>query len=501
MEDVSSRIDRSFQSFGDRLALCVGGRRYTYSQLAARAFAIHRLIDAIAPDDSLVGVFAADALDTYASVLAILRAGKGFVPINPTHPKERNSQIIRSAGLSVVLAPSDEQCASLKADFDSLNVVSTSSLDDAPCTDFSYPPPSAIAYVLFTSGSTGEPKGVAITRGNLNEFTEALPATGADFSEQDRVLQSFDLTFDFSIASYLVPFCFGSCVFATSPDKIKFTEIYRLLVGEKLTVAPMVPSTLNYLRPYFDEIELPDLRHSMLCGEALHDDVAAEWAKCTPNSRIFNFYGPTEATVFALVHEWQRDAHPRAAQNGVVSIGRPFGNNRAVIVDGEGKVADESIVGELCLAGPQLTPGYWNDPARNATSFFELQCKEGPIRHYRTGDLATLERDGNYYFRGRLDKQVKIQGFRIELGEIEFHARAAFGNSICVVLPYTNDSGITELHLFIEGYDGKLDPGMEQLRQRIPHYMVPNGASVIERLPLNPNGKIDSGALRALLGR
>jgi D-alanine--poly(phosphoribitol) ligase subunit 1 len=487
--DICARVEQSFDCHRDRTALCIDGKRHTYEDLRQRVVAIQANIEATA-NQSLIGIAANDSLDTYASILAILRAGRAFVPINPAHPAGRNAGILAQAGVRTLLVPDAGLMAQLGTPVGVAPML-TKDMPAARLPEVVACASSELAYLLFTSGSTGEPKGVPITRGNLSAFLDSLDASGHGVTAADRVLQMFDLTFDFSIASYIAPLSKGACVYTVPSTQTKFTEVYRILAEERLTVAPLVPSVLGYLRPYFADIHLPDLRLTALCGEALIADVADEWSKCAPESRIANFYGPTEATVFAMVY----CAAGGKSRNGVVSIGRAMPLNNAIIVDDCLQPVGAGKKGELCLAGPQVTPGYWRDELRNVDAFFERTIAGDNQRFYRTGDLAIADADGDHYFCGRIGTQIKLHGFRVELGEIEYQARAAAQGCECVVVPRVDKSGSTELHLFVENYTGDPKAVLASLRARVPQYMVPKRVLWIESLPKNANGKIDRATL------
>ena len=501
MIDVSLRIEQSFALYHERTAVCLGGVRHSYGDLQRRVLAIQSLLEsASAADEPLIGLAANDSLDTYAAVLAILRAGRAFVPINLQHPAQRNASILGQAGVRTVLLPVAEAPETARGGIPpGIRLVPTQGDSSAIAGPAALRAPGDLAYLLFTSGSTGQPKGVPITRGNLSAFLDSLAASGHGVATADRVLQMFDLTFDFSIASYLAPLSVGASIYPLAPGGAKFAEVYRLLEAEHLTVAPLVPSVLTYLRPYFADILLPDLRLTMLCGEALFADIATEWMKCAPGSRIANFYGPTEATVFAMVYDWNPAAGHDKAFNGVVSIGRPMPLNAAVVVDASSQPVAIGQKGELCLGGPQVTPGYWQDPPRNAGAFFERRDGGEIRRYYRTGDIVSANVDGDHYFCGRVGNQVKLQGFRVELGEIEYHAREVARGCECVVLSRVNRSGGTELSLIVENYSGDLKAVLAALRTRVPGYMMPARALSVARLPMNSNGKIDRVALRRTL--
>jgi len=490
--DISLRIEQSFVQHRDRTALRIDGEYYSYRELQRRTLAIQSLLDTAA-HQPLIGVGADDSIDTYASVLAILRTGRAFVPINPHHPVERNANILEQAGVKTLLVAS-EPLSALLSTIDGLTLIQTKDrqlIGRAP--ELTKCATDDLAYLLFTSGSTGAPKGVPISRGNLSAFLDALDASGHGLTETDRVLQMFDLTFDFSVASYLAPLTKGSSVYTVPSTRAKFAEVYRLLEEEGLTVAPMVPSILNYLRPYFSDIQLPKLRLTILCGEALFADVADEWARCAPASRIANFYGPTEATVFAMVYEWIPGRGK--TYNGIVSIGRPMNLNMVLVVDSDLQPVRVGEKGELCLAGPQVTNGYWHDAVRSADAFFGRNLAGVECRFYRTGDIVSADAEGDHYFRGRMGTQIKLEGFRVELGEIEYHARTAAQGCECVVIPHPDKSGSIELNLIVENYRGDPKTILTSLRARVPTYMVPKRALSVEKLPMNLNGKIDRVAL------
>jgi non-ribosomal peptide synthetase component F len=341
---------------------------------------------------------------------------------------------------------------------------------------------------------------VPITHGNLSAFLDALQAV-CPLGESDRVLQMFDLTFDFSIASYVAPLCRGACVYPVPPGGFRFNAIADLLEREGLSVAPMVPSVLPYLRPFFDEIRLPRLRQSYFCGEALHRDVLREWEACVPNAEITNFYGPTEATVFSLSYCWSPAQGRDKSPGGVVSLGRPMQGVRVLVVDASGEPAPRGVQGELCLAGPQVMRGYWHAPERTAAAFLPRDPLGRGLHWYRTGDLVVEDEDGDFSFCGRLDEQVKIQGYRVELGEIESAARRILRSAQVAAVAVEGEIGNAEIHLFVAaaGIDEQEVRGL--LGEALPRYMLPASVTALEALPLSPNGKIDRRRLREQVAR
>lgn len=351
------------------------------------------------------------------------------------------------------------------------------------------------AYILFTSGSTGKPKGVQISRGNIAAFMEAFWQTGIRIDETDRCLQCFDLTFDLSVMSYLTPLVKGACTYTVPHDQIKYNYIYGLLEDHRLTFALMVPSTIRYLRPYFEEIHLPDMRYSLFCGEALPLDMTEEWSKCLPNAEIDNVYGPTEDTIFCSCYRYCREGGNKAV-NGILSIGKSMNGGKMIIADDEGRELPAGQQGELCLAGRQLTPGYWKNPEKNREMFFTA---EDGTRFYRTGDLCVMDEEGDIMYYGRLDFQAKIQGYRVELGEIEYHAREYLKDKNAVAVAFDNITGNTEIALFVESAEIPADRLTEYMRTKMPAYMIPTRILFVPQFPLNINGKTDRNRLKSML--
>ncbi|NNL66451.1 MAG: amino acid adenylation domain-containing protein [Myxococcales bacterium] len=487
------QIARACRSFADRPAFLIAGVEHRYDAFARKLSAARRALDERAlPPGANVGIVALDDLDTYAAIFGTLFAGHAFVPLNPTLPPERNASVVSQAGITTVLS----SVAEPSLDTDGLSLIHTPALPEAEI-DLSLPAlaPDALAYILFTSGSTGAPKGVPISHANLSAFLSSFFDCTCELTERDRVLQMFELTFDFSIATYMTPLVRGACVCTVPREAIKYTAVIELLEDHGVTIAPMVPSILSYLRPYFDEISLPGLRHAYFCGEALHEDVVREFSACVPNALIQNFYGPTEATVFSLVYDWDPAKSEAKTRNGVVCIGKPMAGMDALRVDETLAPVEAGARGEICLCGPQVTPGYWRNPEKNAECFFT-----GPdgVRYYRTGDVAEADADGDLHFCGRIDHQVQIQGYRVELSEIEFHARAAAPKLNLCAVAFENHIGNAQVHLFLEGDDATVEAVSAHVARALPAYMVPTGITPLAALPLNPSGKVDRVALAAL---
>jgi amino acid adenylation domain-containing protein len=474
------------QNFKDKNAFCINEQFYTYEVLAQHISKIRKALQKLTIGNGNIGIVANDDIETYASIYAIWLEGLAYVPLHPLQPVERNQEIIAQAEIKIVLS-SDNTIP-----FSDVTTIETNLLTfDDYLLDIKETDTEAIAYILFTSGSTGKPKGVLITYGNVSAFVQSFWNLGYCMDETDRVLQPFDLTFDLSVMSYLISALRGACVYTVPPDQIKYSYIAELLEEHELTVALMVPSTIRYLRPYFDELDLPALKYSLFCGEALPLDLTEEWSHCIPNAFIDNVYGPTEDTIFCSRYRFNRSGTNKS-HNGALCIGKSMTNGEMIIVDENKNPVDTNVQGELCLAGKQLTPGYWNNPVKNKEAFFN----HNNTRFYLTGDVCYQDEEGDILYCGRVDSQVKVQGFRIELGEIEFHAKKFLAEPNAVCVAFENASGNTEIALFVETSECDSQTLTDYLQSKLPLYMIPTKIVNCAKFPLNANGKTDKNELK-----
>jgi acyl-coenzyme A synthetase/AMP-(fatty) acid ligase len=290
------------------------------------------------------------------------------------------------------------------------------------------------------------------------------------------------------------PLLLGASSYIPPSKGAGYLSVLRVLDRERITVALMVPSVLAFLERYFDEIRLPHLRYALFCGEALGSALAAKWTACVPNARVFNVYGPTEATIFCTAYEVPKAEASILSHQGVVSIGWPMSGTRLLVLDEQGTLAKSGETGELCLGGDQVTNRYWRNVEKTAAAFTRVSDGDAVTNVYRTGDLA-FEKDGCYFYCGRLDFQVKIAGYRVELGEIEFHARQMPGVVDAAAVARKDATGNYVLSLFIQSRESVDDHALAEYRARLgralPSYMVPHKIDVLPAFPLNQNGKVD----------
>ncbi|WP_158848184.1 AMP-binding protein [Algibacter sp. L1A34] len=477
----------------DLNAFCINETFFTYKDFTKSISKIRDCLQLQKVVSKNVGLVVNDDLETYASIFAIWLEGLAYVPLHPLQPIERNIEIIDQAEVSLILD------SSLVSKYEKFEKIATNelvfnkfNLEIKEIAD------SELAYILFTSGSTGKPKGVSITRGNVGTFIKSFFEIGFDITEKDRCLQVFDLTFDVSVQSYLVPLTRGACTFTIPHDQIKFSYVFGLLEDHEITFGAMAPSMLRYLRPYFDEINIPSMRYNILTAEASPIELVDEWKTCLPNARLFNFYGPTEATIYCTYYEILRDSKNKSL-NGMFSIGKAMEGLEAVIlIDGDITKAP-GIKGELCVAGDQVTPGYWKNDSKNKDSFITKIINNKELRFYRTGDSCNFDNDGDILLYGRIDYQVKIQGYRIELGEIEYKVRDYLNGVNAISIAFTNNTGNTELALFVESKEVSGDDIKNYLSTQLPPYMLPSKLYFLNEFPLNTSGKINRLELKSLI--
>ena len=486
-------IQRSLEKNPSNNAFCINNKFYTYKEFSEIISSIRSALqNSNLESENNIGLITNDDIQTYASIIALWLEGKAYIPLNPDFPIDRNISVIKQADIITILDSSDNQ---VFPQFSTLQTkkLSFSKIDLEPIkiTD------DALAYIFFTSGTTGTPKGVPITFNNLCGFIDAHWALDYKISENDRCLQMFELTFDLSVVSYLAPILKGACVFTIPKDEIKYSYIFELMEDYELTYALMVPSILHYLRPYFNEINCPSLKFSLFCGEALPLDVTKEWSKCIPNATIANVYGPTECTIYCMDYTYNRHGENKT-HNGILTIGKDMINTYTIIVDENNNEVEIGEQGELCLSGVQLTPGYWRNEEKNKEVFFYKDHKGLNTKFYRTGDLCSADKDGDVVYLGRIDFQAKIQGFRVELSEIEYHAKLALNKLNVVAVAFNNSIHNTEIGLIIESDIFITTQLIEDLKVKLPQYMIPTQIKFINTFPLNTNGKTDRNTLTKL---
>ena len=468
-------------------ALRQGGATLTYAELDARANRLARLLLArgVRRGD-LVGVSMPRGPDAFVAVLAALKAGAAFLPLDPTYPRERLAFMAEDARPRVVVTLA-ATAASLPVD--PARVLALDGEEDALATQPAEAPavevgPDDLAYVIYTSGSTGKPKGVMLPHlgaCNLAAAQARLFGLGPD----DRVLQFASLNFDASVWEMLMAFAPGATLCLQPPEAtMAGHELLAALLENGITIATLPPTALATLDP---DADLPSLRTLVVAGEPCAPPLVEKWSR---GRRFVNAYGPTEASVCATAYVGG-DEPARA-----LPIGRPLANVQAHVLDAHGQPVPVGVPGELCVGGLGLARGYLNRPELTAERFIPSPFRAGE-RLYRTGDLVRRLPDGELEFLGRLDHQVKVRGFRIELGEVEAALLSHPSVAEAVVVAREDSPGDKRLVAYATTGSAPLDAAAlrRHLEACLPAHMVPSAFVLLDRFPLSPNGKVDRKAL------
>ncbi len=512
----------SAKRFPERPAVSVN-REVSYQELAAKAQRIAATIQSRQQDkeSSLTAVFAYRSEVAYAGVLGALMAGHGYVPLNRTFPVHRTRLMLQRSGCEAVIVDATsaaqlegvlegfdkslllifpDDVSELVARFPKHRVIGANNL--APAREWHpvHTSPNSIAYLLFTSGSTGEPKGVMVSQANVRHYVDFV-SRRYGFTSDDRVSQTFDLTFDLSAHDLFVAWQNGACI--CCPSQKQLIKPGAFINDAQLTVWFSVPSLAVFMRRFgvLKPGMYPRLRLSLFCGEALPVEVVRDWRLAAPNSVIENIYGPTELTIACTAYRWNDADSPAECEQGVVPIGEPFENMNALIVDQDLQPVRDGDDGELVMTGPQLTLGYWRDGEKTRRAFVQVPGQNGTF--YRTGDRVRRRGRGQpLLYLGRLDSQIKVLGHRVELGEVEAAIRQASGVDGVVALGWPlSESGADGIVAFVQAETLDVPGLIARLKSTLPFYMVPREVQLLSHFPLNANGKFDRVALQQKLNQ
>lgn len=513
----------SANQFPNRPALEVESSVITYSDLRQRALRLAATLQKreIPDQPPLTAIFGYRSTTAFAGVLAALFRGHGYVPLNRTFPPERTKLMLEGSGCRtlivdelsasqlpqvlqgfsgklVIVMPDEPNTREFAVCWPQHEILGSNDLENGDGFDPIASSPDDIAYLPFTSGSTGMPKGVMVSHRNVRSYLEnVIPRY--DICETDRCSQIFDFTFDLSVHDMLVTWECGACL--CCPSQKALIKPGGFIVGSKLSTWFSVPSTavfmkkLGVLKPDM----YPNLRLSLFCGEALPMDVAKAWSEAAPNSIIENIYGPTELTIACTAYRWDRDRSAQECESGLVPIGEPFAHMEVIVVNQDLEEVPVGTRGELLMTGPQVTLGYWRDPEKTDRSF--IVPPGSSKTSYRTGDCVRRPAHGKpLVYLGRVDNQIKILGHRVELGEVEAVVREESGADGVVAVGWPKTpGGAGGVEVFLQT-EGPIQSDLkERVAGRLPSYMVPRRFHYLPSFPLNSNGKYDHHALQNIL--
>jgi non-ribosomal peptide synthetase-like protein len=442
-----------------------------------------------------VAVFLSRSLSTYVSVLAVGKVGATLVPIDPAAPRDRVAYIVGDAAVDAVVTTSDlaaaaagSACMVVELDTEAV------AIGDSPATPpvLAPPGPGEVAYVMYTSGSSGRPKGVMVTHASICNFLSVVPEV-YDVRPDDRVYQGMTISFDFSIEEIWPTWVRGATLVVGPTDSRRLgAELADFLEERSVTVLYCVPTLLATLPRV-----LPRIRSVLVGGEACPAQLVTRWAR--PGRRMLNTYGPTEATVTATVAELVPDR--------TVTIGRPLPTYTVVLLDEQRRPVPSGAVGEICIGGPGVAVGYVGRPDLTADRFIDHELAPPGGRLYRTGDLGRIDANGEIEYHGRADAEVKIRGHRIDLGEVEsvLLEDPAVAEAVVTAIATEEGSAAETLAAFVVRATDLDEIELaqrlhERMRRKLPPYMVAATVDVLPELPTMPSGKVDRKRLPAPVG-
>jgi amino acid adenylation domain-containing protein len=515
---VHNLLQRSAEAHADRPAVVDRNRQLTYGELERQANRLARLLrDAGVSRHDRVGLFLDKSLESLVAVYGILKAGAAYVPLDPQSPASRLAYIARNADLRCLITGLEKAEA-----WDELVVEGTplqtlvalnaqeGDLDRVPAgvrlltasalPAYSDTPPDAsgsetdLAYILYTSGSTGDPKGVMLSHLNAMTFIN-WAAAQFEVAPSDRLSSHAPLHFDLSIFDLFAAAKAGAAVILVPAEISIFPiDVANWIENNEISIWYSVPSALTMLvlRGNLRAEQFPRLRSILFAGEVFPTKYLVRLTELLPNVCFYNLYGPTETNVCT----WY-PVPPPGDENPPASlpIGKPISGVEVFAVGDDGKIVRPGEVGELCVKGPSVMQGYWGDPEGTARVLGPLpSAGHEPV--YRTGDLVKQAEDGNYVFLGRRDAQIKRRGYRIELGEIETALHAHPSVVECAVVATPDELSSTRITAHVVVRDRMRDTDLVRVcLDRVPRYAVPDAFEFHGVLPKTSTGKIDRKAL------
>lgn len=519
MHSVAQLLFDKMASYSQLVALVCNGRSITYSELSAKALTIAGLLIECGAKRETIGIVGQRSPSSYFGIIGILFAGCNYVPINPKYNQQRLISLLKDAKVSFLVGD--------RKSLDMLEPVLSS--PDAPhinaillpeevsptgkmwldkksishTTPLTLPADTSadeLAYILYTSGSTGVPKGVQVMNSNVLAFLKGM----SDIYKLDvgfRASQVFDFSFDPSVSDMFFTWVNGGTLCVVPEEELMLP--HEFIIRENITFWNSVPAIAGFLNKmgHLTPGIFPKLTHSMFCGEQFPKYLADAWRKAAPNSTVENLYGPTEATIYISHHVYEISEENKNFRNSIIPIGRPFVNHDVALIDEDNQQVAEGELGEIAFKGPQITKGYLNDPNKTALAFVKFAWDMTGARWYRTGDLGFYNQDGNLECIGRKDNQVKLGGRRIEIGEVEAVLADYPQTKDAVVIPVKDNNDIVVgLVAFITSKINKDDE--MQIRKDSEKYLerifFPRKIITIDSFPLTTSGKVDKKALETI---
>ncbi|NRF38224.1 polyketide synthase [Pedobacter foliorum] len=491
---IHKLFDITARDFPETTAVIFGEKSITYFELNKRAESLANVILNQTNDQEIIGISATRSIEMIIGLLAILKAGKAYLPLDPTYPEHRLLQIKEDSKVSTCISLSNEYDIFIKLELDVIS--SDKSYAETPLKPiFSQ---SENGCILYTSGSTGKPKGVCLGHKSLSNFLKWQKNNSLN-GEGVKALQFCHLSFDASFQEIFVPLTTGSTLYLINDDyRLDGAKLLDFIISNDINKAFLPYVTLQYLteaaaKEHIFPISLKEL---ITGGELLKiTHTIREFFSSIPNSCLVNVYGPTETTIW--VTELRLTGNPENWES-IPTIGATIAQSSIYFIDEELTFLENGKIGEICISGPCLSNGYLHQPELTDAKFIELShSTKGQIKVYRTGDLGKLLENGEIEFGGRKDGQVKIRGNRVELGEIEVALMKEEEVNQAIVTLREDYPGRKTLIAYLTGNKATGDNNRlrHSISKLLPDYMIPSGFIWLEELPKTTSGKIDRKAL------
>ncbi len=490
---IHSIIEDQVRKNREKPAVSFKDESITYGQLNDRAEIIaSKILEHTSNRNEIVGLCLQRSVEMIVGILAILKSGCAYLPLDPEYPQERIKFMLNDTGAQLVVT--NDHLFELFDELPVKKITTNPSSEEGQDNILKWPEVNNtdLAYVIYTSGSTGKPKGVPISHDNI------LHSTLGRLSFYDEQPTSFlllsSIAFDSSKAGIFWTLCTGGKL-VISEERLEqdLDRVGEIIASQDVSHTLMLPSLYNMILQHAKVEFLTSLKIVIVAGEACSSQIAKLHFETLPKAKLYNEYGPTEATVWCIAHQIQLED-----VSGVIPIGRAVAGAEIILLDPQKNQVPYGAVGEIYIGGPGLAGNYLNRPELTDEAYLEIPISSSANKLYKTGDLAKLNARGNIEFLGRADHQVKIRGHRIELDEIKnavLDDEMVYDAEVCVAQLNTSD----QLFLYVLA---RADFDTQQLKKnlskKLPNHMVPSRYVVIDDFPRLPNGKVDKKALLSL---
>lgn len=454
------------------------------------------------PDKTPIVVFGGQTFEMIAAFLGVVKSGHPYIPVDSSSALSRLESIDEIGNPALYIEVED-----LPTEMKKVNSITKNELNDIythgefkdDVNSASFVNGDDTFYIIFTSGTTGKPKGVQISHDNLKSYVDWMHSDDFEIKSDGICLSQAPYSFDLSVMD-LYPTLTAGGQLAVLPKKVtdNFKRLFEVLPQLHMNEWVSTPSFMDIclLQPTFDEKHLPELSHFLFCGEELTHATAANLKKRFPHARIFNTYGPTETTVAVTQVEISDEVLSNYQR---LPIGVAKADTRIVLMDEDQHLVGPRDEGEIVIVGPSVSKGYLNNPEKTAASFLEVDGQKA----YRTGDLGQFDDQGQLLYKGRLDFQVKVHGFRIELEDVDHHLNQVSLISQAMTVPkYDQNHKVSQLVAYVVPEENDFEDEFKltqaikkELEEIMMSYMMPQRFNFVESLPITPNGKIDRKTL------